>query len=203
MLIGLTGAYCAGKNHIGRLLEAQGLQVLDVDKLGHRATEDEKAAIVSRFGKGILRSDGTVDRSALGKLVFGKPDELAALEAIIHPAANRLVENWIAERPGVDLVINAALLHRATVFDKLDFIIMVRAPYWERLLRARRRDRLPFRVLMERFASQKNFDAQYFEKKADIHIVDNRGVFGPCARRREAVLERDLATIFAREGMVQ
>jgi dephospho-CoA kinase len=203
MLIGLTGAYCAGKNHVGRLLEARGLQVLDVDKLGHRATEDEKAAIVSRFGPGVLSSDGKVDRSALGKLVFGKPDELAALEAIIHPAANRLAEKWIAERPGGDLVINAALLHRATVFDRLDFIIMVCAPYWERLLRARRRDGLPFHLLMKRFASQKNFAAQYFGKKADIYTVDNRGVFGPCARHREAALERELDTIFAREGMVR
>ncbi len=203
MLIGLTGAYCAGKNYVGRLLEARGLEVLDVDKLGHRATEDEKAAIVARFGAGILRTDGTVDRAALGKLVFGRPAELAALEAIIHPAANRLVEEWIAERPGKDLVINAALLHRATVFRRLDFIIMVRAPFLQRLQRGRRRDGLPIRTLLRRFASQRNFASQYFEKAADIHIVDNRSASGPCARRRTRALERTLDTILAREGMVR
>jgi dephospho-CoA kinase len=203
MLIGLTGAYCAGKNHVGKLLEARGLEVLDVDKLGHRAIEDEKEAITTRFGTGVLRSDGTVDRSALGKLVFGRQDELAALEAIIHPAANRLVEEWIAERPGRDLVINAALLHRATVFGRLDFIILVRAPTLLRLLRARRRDKLPFRVLLRRFSSQKEFASQYFGKGADIHIVDNRGASGPCARRCGRALERGIDSILAREGMVR
>jgi dephospho-CoA kinase len=202
VLIGLTGAYCAGKNHVGKLLEARGLEVLDVDKLGHRAIEDEKVAITTRFGAGVLRA-GMVDRTALGKLVFGRPDELAALEAIIHPAANRLVEEWIAVRPGRDLVINAALLHRATVFDRLDFIILVRAPFLLRLLRARRRDKLPLRVLFKRFSSQKKFASQYFGKGADIHIVDNRGASGPCARRYGRALERGIDTILAREGMVR
>ena len=45
MLVGLTGAYSAGKNRVGVLLEQRGFQVLDVDKLGHRAIEAEKAAI--------------------------------------------------------------------------------------------------------------------------------------------------------------
>lgn len=203
MLIGLTGAYCAGKNWVGRLLEARGLEVLDVDKLGHRATESEKEAILARFGPDILREDGTVDRGALGALVFGRPAELAALESIIHPAANRMVDEWIAERPGRDLVINAALLHRATAFPKLDFIILVRAPFLQRLLRGHRRDALPFRVLLKRFASQRNFASQYFGKGADIHIVDNRTCSGPCARRRMRALERCLDTILAREGMVR
>jgi dephospho-CoA kinase len=88
-VIGLTGTYCAGKNYIGRLMEARGLPVLDVDKLGHRAIETEQGAILERFGRDIL-----------GAKVFGKPDELAALEGIVHPAANAMTTEWIAVQNG-------------------------------------------------------------------------------------------------------
>ena len=57
-IIGLTGTYCAGKNHVAGLLEKRGLAVLDVDKLGHQAIAEEKEAIVARFGAGILTRRG-------------------------------------------------------------------------------------------------------------------------------------------------
>jgi len=202
MLIGLTGAYCAGKNHVGRLLEARGIAVLDVDRLGHQALEAEKKAILDHFGSRILAADGSIDRRLLGALVFGHPEELTALEDIVHPAANRLTEAWIAARPGQRLAINAALLHRSSVFGDLDFIIYVRAPLLTRLLRARRRDHLGFRAIMKRFISQKEISAQYLGKKADIHTVDNRGYSGFLARRQNRALERRIDEILTREGMV-
>ena len=54
MIIGITGTYCAGKNHIALLLEKQKLPVLDVDKLGYNVIETEKQNIVNRFGTDIL-----------------------------------------------------------------------------------------------------------------------------------------------------
>lgn len=203
MLIGLTGAYCAGKNHIASLLEAHGIEVLDVDKLGHRAIEEEKAAIVGRFGTGVQAPDGSIDRAALGALAFASPEALRDLEAMVHPAANRLTEEWIAARAGKDLALNAALLHRSSVFDRLDLIILVRAPFLTRLARARRRDGLSLKAILERFRAQKNFDAQYLSSGADIHIVDNRGAFGLCLRVRARALERRIDTILARGGMVR
>ncbi|MDR2477841.1 MAG: dephospho-CoA kinase [Treponema sp.] len=172
MLIGLTGMYCAGKNHVAGLLEARGLPVLDVDKLGHAAIDAEKEAIFSRFGD-LRQADGTVDRSRLGKKVFGKPAELAALEGIVHPAANRLTDEWIAARRGQSCVINAALLHRSSALEKLDCVLLVEAPFFTRLRRARLRDGLSWIALLRRFASQRNFKAQYLAGKADIYRVEN------------------------------
>jgi hypothetical protein len=80
MLIGLTGKYCAGKNHVAALLEARGFEVLDVDKLGHKATEDQKEAIVGLFGPGVLRQDGAVDRRVLGELTFPTRTNLPPLK---------------------------------------------------------------------------------------------------------------------------
>jgi dephospho-CoA kinase len=203
MLIGLTGRYCAGKNHVAAILAARGFQVLDVDKLGHRAIEEERDAIIARFGTGILRADGAIDRKKLGELVFPNPSELAALEAIVHPAANRLIEQWAAERSGADLVINAALLHRSTLLSRFDCILMVVAPMPTRFLRAMRRDKLPVSAVIKRFRSQKNFETQYCENKTDIYIVRNKGIFGPCAATRSRALERRIDSILTRIGMVR
>ncbi|MDR2184052.1 MAG: dephospho-CoA kinase [Treponema sp.] len=198
-LIGLTGIYCAGKNYVARLLEARGFPVLDVDKLGHEVLEAEKAAVMARFGPDILDAGGAVDRRLLGNRVFGKPEALNALEDIVHPAANRLTEAWIARQNG-PCVINAALLHRSSVFKRLDFIILVRAPFLARLLRARRRDRLPLSQLIRRFKSQQEFISQYLIRKADIDTIDNPGYCGFCSSLYRRMLENRLDAILSRRG---
>ncbi len=200
MLIGLTGTYCAGKNYVASLLEARGLPVLDVDKLGYQVLETEKEAIFAQFGYDLRVSggenDGTLDRRLLGKKVFGQPEKLKALEGIVHPAVNRLTEDWIQRNTaaGKHSVINAALLHRCTAFSRLDCIILVAAPIFVRLLRAKRRDKLPWRAVFKRFASQKNFRSQYLSSNAEIYKVENPAFCGKGNLRRlesriEAVLQ--------------
>jgi dephospho-CoA kinase len=196
-VIGLTGTYCAGKNYVGRLLEARGLPVLDVDKLGHRAIETEREAILERFGRDILGAEGAIDRRLLGAKVFGKPEELAALEGIVHPAANRMTGEWIEEQDGRPCVINAALLHRSSAFGLLSCIILVQAPVLIRLLRAKKRDGLPLTQLLRRFWSQRKFTPQYSAKQADIYIIENPGYFG----YRPSVCENRISEILARVGM--
>jgi dephospho-CoA kinase len=194
MLIGLTGTYCAGKNHVAAILERRGFAVLDVDKLGHTAIENKKADIIGRFGKDIQNQDGSINRRRLGEKVFGRENDLSALEAIVHPEANRLTLEWIAARNGQKRVINAALLHKSAVFSQLDGIILVGAPVFVRLIRAKRRDKLPWASLLRRFSSQKQFSAQYLAKNADIYRVENPGIgefgFLRLERRIDAILSK-------------
>ena len=178
MIIGLTGTYCSGKNHIAGFLEGRRLPVLDADKLGHVVIETEKEVILERFGGDILNPDNTINRKLLGEKVFGRPQELAALEAIIHPAVNRLTDAWIQEQNGRPCVINAALLHRSSVFPVLDAVILVQASVFTRLIRAKKRDHLPWHDLVRRFCSQNEFRSQYFSEKADIYKVENPSPFG-------------------------
>ncbi|MDR1575040.1 MAG: dephospho-CoA kinase [Treponema sp.] len=203
MLIGLTGTYCAGKNYLAALLKERGLPVLDVDKLGYTALDTEKETLAARFGGDIMRPDGTVDRRRLGEKVFGKSEELAALEAIVHPAANRLTGEWIKSMKGKPCVINAALLHRSSVFGRLDCVILVSAPFLTRLLRARRRDALPWSALFKRFASQKDFTAQYLTGKADIYRIESRGFSAAAFRRSRAKLEKRIDVILFQLGLRQ
>jgi dephospho-CoA kinase len=192
MLIGLAGKYCAGKNHVAALLQARGLPVLDVDKLGYQVLETEKEAVFAQFGADLRRDDGSLDRRLLGQRVFGKPEKLAALEAIVHPPVNRLTDEWIAAQNG-HCVINAALLHKSVVFNRLDCIILVTAPLLTRLSRARRRDRLSWIAIFKRFASQKKFNSQYLAVNAEIYRVENPGLSGSrnsrCKRNAQKKLE--------------
>jgi dephospho-CoA kinase len=182
-IIGLTGRYCAGKNHVALILEHYNIPVLDVDKLGYHVIETEKERLLEHFGKDILSQDGfseglsLIDRKRLGNKVFGRQKELEALEEIIHPAVNRETLAWINTRRETTCVINAALLHRSSAFKMLDAVIIVEAPFFVRLLRARKRDRLPWPALFKRFKSQKKFNAQFFKGITDIYRVKNSVYF--------------------------
>jgi dephospho-CoA kinase len=197
LLIGLTGLYCSGKNYVASLLEKRGLPVLDVDRLGHEVLEMEQEALVRRFGSGILDPAGRIDRRLLGALVFGRPEALAALEGIVHPGANDLTNRWIDRQTG-PCVINAAVLHKSSAFSRLNAVMLVRAPWPVRFLRARKRDALPPAALIRRFSSQKDFPfqsrrgAQLFSSAADIYIVENPGFPGSrrsLEKRIDAILE--------------
>ena len=191
MIIGLTGTYCSGKNHVSALLEKRGFPSLDVDKLGYEALELEKEAVFTRFGGDLRKADGSIDRRALGQRVFGRAEELAALEAIVHPPVNRMVDDWIKTTPSPTgcYVVNAALLHRAEVFHRLGCIILVSAPLITRLFRAKRRDRLPWKAIFKRFSSQKNFYSQYLSINAEIYRIENP-VFAKPENRINEIIEK-------------
>jgi dephospho-CoA kinase len=189
VIIGLTGLYCAGKNHVAALLEKRGVPVLDVDKLGHAALESEKAAVVKCFGKGVLAPDGSVDRRALAEIVYSdkarpgirnrpRSGDLAALEAIVHPAVNALTDKWIEGAAPGPCAVNAALLHLSGAFCRLRALIIVKAPFLVRLYRARKRDRIPAKELFRRFRVQGKFTSQYLAAKTDIYTINNSGFSG-------------------------
>jgi dephospho-CoA kinase len=98
-------------------------------------------------------------------------------------------------------VINAALLHKSAALDRLDAVILVKAPALTRLLRARKRDRLPWADLVKRFASQREFTAQYFARKSDIYSVYNRGYTPVCTRIWRRSLEKRIASVITRLGI--
>jgi len=99
-LIGLTGKYCAGKNRAAALLEGWGLAVADLDKMGHEALASRREDVLARFGPDVAGPDGLIDRRRLGAKVFGKPAELAALEGIVHPEVDRILQAWLERQGG-------------------------------------------------------------------------------------------------------
>ena len=98
--IGLTGPIGCGKSTIGRWLGELGAVVVDADVIARRVTDVGEAAldeVVGRFGEAYRRPDGSLDRAALGRLVFSDEDALRDLEAIVHPAVRPRIEAAVAD----------------------------------------------------------------------------------------------------------
>jgi len=112
--IGLTGPIGCGKSTIGAALAARGGVVVDADRLSHEATAAGSpllAAVAARLGSELIAPDGSLDRPALGRIVFSDPDALRALEAIVQPAVRTLIERAVesAESAGAPFVIVEAI----------------------------------------------------------------------------------------------
>lgn len=181
IVLGITGPYASGKSTLAAELERRGWYHIEVDRLGHHALVRRKAEVVKYFGQEILdEADGNIDRRKLGSLVFSNPQQLAALEAIVHPDMVAQVSEIIAAqssgdgevRPGV--IVNAAILYKMGLHRLCDLVLWVRAPLLRRVFRAKQRDGLSLTQLFQRFRSQKQVKPQLADKSVDMYTVDNR-----------------------------
>lgn len=116
-LIALSGGIASGKSTIGRRLEELGAVRIDADRLAREAVlpgTDALASIAKRFGAEMLGVDGSLDRPALGRRVFGDDAALAELNAIVHPAVRELALQRIdaarAQDPDAVVVYEIPLL---------------------------------------------------------------------------------------------
>jgi dephospho-CoA kinase len=95
--VALTGGIASGKSYVLARLCARGVPTIDADALVHEALATGSAAlprITARFGRRVLAHDGSVDRQALGTLVFADPKAREDLEAILHPEVFRRIDEW-------------------------------------------------------------------------------------------------------------
>jgi dephospho-CoA kinase len=108
LVVGLTGGIGSGKSTVSALLAAKGAVVVDADAVTREVQQPGTpvfAAMVERFGPGIVASDGTLDRAAVADIVFTDPDALAALNAIVHPAVGARIAERMTELAGTDEVV--------------------------------------------------------------------------------------------------
>lgn len=198
MILGLTGGYCAGKNLAAEILAARGWTPIDVDRLGHEALARCRDAVAARFGPAVLAADGSLDRRALGALLFADPAAMADHEAIVHPVMLALLDARIAaaeEEAGAAgrpprILVNAALLYRFPMASRCGAILEVRAPLPQRLARARARDGLGIRAALERIRRQRGFWTLRGASGRPVITVWNGGGRQTLERRLERILGR-------------
>lgn len=140
-LIGLTGSIGMGKSTAAAMFEREGIPVFDADAEVHRLQGPGGAlvaAIEARF-PGTTGARG-VDRQKLGALVLGNRHELAALEAIVHPAVGRAQKRFLARhRARAAVVLDIPLLFEKGGWRRVGAIAVVSAPAWMQLRRVLRR----------------------------------------------------------------
>lgn len=134
----LTGGIGSGKSTVAGILSARGAHVIEADRLGHEVLAPGGAAypeVASRWPEVVV--DGEIDRRALGRIVFGDPDELAALESLTHPAIRDLLAARLAAADAVVTVVEIPI--RAEWLDPSWPVLVVDVS--EETRRSRLRDR--------------------------------------------------------------
>ncbi|MCG8479674.1 MAG: dephospho-CoA kinase [Spirochaetales bacterium] len=184
VVVGVAGKYCSGKDAVTQWLLARSWREINVDRVGHEALATLHNRIVAAFGRTIVDAHGRIDRSALAKIVFSDRAQRIRLEEIVHPWMRRRVRDEVdayrdtAARVDTStrgLVINAALLFYMDLDAVCDAVILVRAPFWVRVGRARARDRSSVWRTTRRLWAQRQLDTQALQSVADTIIVENGG----------------------------
>jgi dephospho-CoA kinase len=170
--VALTGGIATGKSHCLARFGALGAAVVDADRLARDAVAPGTPGltrVTERFGPGILRADGSLDRPALGRLVFADRAARADLEAIIHPEVYRRISEWFANLPAGTRVAIAdiPLLFETGHQHDFEVVIVCACSPDEQLRRLMARDGLTEAAARERLDSQWPID----EKVARAHIV--------------------------------
>ncbi|MBQ9773092.1 MAG: dephospho-CoA kinase [Clostridia bacterium] len=178
LLIGLTGPSGAGKSAVARLFADYGLPILDADEIYHALLVPPSPCLgelTLRFGTDILNADGTLNRPALGRIVFSDPAALSDLNTISHRYVMEDVRarvEHLRRRGTRAAVLDAPQLFEAGANRICSTIVAVLADRSLRLERIMMRDGLDTDSALRRINAQKSDD--YFRAHAD-YIIENSG----------------------------
>lgn len=173
--IGLTGGIGSGKSTVAARFAELGAVVIDADAIAREVVEPGTpglAAVIERFGPDLLRADGSLDRPALGRLVFSDERSLADLNAIVHPlVAARTAELMAAAGPDAVIVYDVPLLVENGLAGGFDAVVVVEAPLEVRLsrLEGRGMDRAEAESRIARQASDEQ------RRAVATQLLDNSG----------------------------
>jgi dephospho-CoA kinase len=171
--IGLTGGIGSGKTTIAQIFEVLGIPVYYADTAAKDLMNRDpelRNRIISAFGPEVYK-EGSVDRAYLGELVFGDPEKLARLNAIVHPATLLDAAGWMQNQKTPYVIKEAALIYEAGLEKFLDYIICVTAPESLRLERVMNRDRVPAEKVLQRM--QQQMDEKEKVSRCDFVIIND------------------------------
>jgi len=176
MRVGLTGGVASGKSTVAAILTELGAVVVDADQLAREVVEPGTpglAAVVQEFGDTVLTEDGTLDRPALGAVVFADQDARRRLESILHPLIRaRAGEIEAAAEPDAVVVHDIPLLVETGQAGQFDAVLVVDVPVdiqVERLLRDRGWSRADAEA---RVAAQADREER---RAAATYVIENTG----------------------------
>jgi dephospho-CoA kinase len=191
--VGLTGGLASGKTFVGEALASYGCLLVQADELGHEVLARGGEAyepVIREFGREILAGGGEIDRRALAARVFGSPERLARLNALVHPAVirheERLVAEFAARQPDGIAVVEAAILVETGSYERFDRIILVTCDPEQQLERAMRRGGASEADVRARISRQM---APAEKRKFADFVIDTSGDKEDTLRQTRAVYE--------------
>jgi dephospho-CoA kinase len=177
--VGLTGGLACGKTFVGEELARLGCLLIQADELGHEVLLPGGEAydgVVREFGGEILTAAGEIDRKALAAKVFGAPEQLAKLNALVHPPVVRredvLIADFASRQPNGIAVVEAAILIETGSYRRFHRIILVTCTEEQQVERALRRQGAVLEDVIARLGRQMPLAEK--RKYADF-VIDTSG----------------------------
>lgn len=202
LLVGLTGSIATGKSTVSRMFAHLGAHIIDADLLAREVVMPGQAAharIVEEFGPQVVQEDGSLDRKALGAVVFADAAKRKRLEEITHPAIGARQQRILSvldEEAFEGVVIwDAALLFEGGGVAKMDRVVVVYADPETERRRLMERDGLSDADARARIGSQMPITEK---AKRAHHVIDNSGTREETERQVRAVYGALLAELKAR-----
>lgn len=193
LIAGLTGGMACGKSFVARAFRDLGCFVIEADEVGHDVLlpgGDAFTPVVEAFGPGILNDKGVIDRAALAARVFAHPDELARLNAIVHPAVRQTALSKFQEigrqDPHAVAIYVAAILLESGAYKDVQKVIVVTCTPTQQLERAMHRPGATRQDVEARIARQMPPDEK--QKHAD-YVIDTSGKEAETLRQTRAIWE--------------
>ncbi|SMG38261.1 dephospho-CoA kinase [Agreia pratensis] len=178
-IVGLTGGIASGKSTVARRLVDHGAVHVDADAISREVVEPSTSgleAVAAEFGAGVLADDGSLDRAALGAIVFADPDARGRLEAIVHPRVHARTAELIAAAEAADpaavVVYDVPLLVEARRELQFDLIVVCEAPVETRISRLLTHRGMPRAEAERRISAQASDDER--RAVADV-VIDTSG----------------------------
>jgi dephospho-CoA kinase len=192
--VGLTGGIATGKSYVLAVLGELGCEVIDADAIAHQVIEPGRPAyqeIIHHFGREILNEDGTINRAALGAIVFGDKNAREKLNAIVHPRVYEAQLEWfdqVAQRnPKAIAVVDAALMIETGSYRRFDKIVVVYCAPELQLKRLMERNGFTREQALARISSQLPSEEKL--KYADYSINTSNG-FEDTRRQTKEIYEK-------------
>jgi dephospho-CoA kinase len=190
--IALTGGIASGKSYVASRLQRAGVPVVDADVLARDAVRPGSsglAAVVERFGRGVLTEDGSLDRARLGEIVFRDRAARRDLEAIVHPYVRREIEAFFERVPpeAPFAVADIPLLYETGRQDEFDAVVVVACSPHTQLARLMARAGMDREEAERRIAAQMPLDAKV--KFAD-HVIHSDGAHRETDAQVSALVEQ-------------
>lgn len=189
--VGLTGSIAVGKSFVLGVLAELGCRVLNADVTAREVVAPGSPglrAVVEAFGNEILTTDGSLDRSRLGSIVFADEQKRLRLNSILHPfiiaAQDERMQKWESEDPKGIAIIDAALMIESGGYRRFDKLIVVHCRPEVQLQRLISRDGLDREQAEQRIAAQM---PQEEKKKFADFLIDTSDGFESARQQTEAV----------------